>query len=409
MIPTNMQTLKNYLLLILCWWYLSRPVHGAAMETEAAASASFATSASYVRRNRNRRTEELYEPFVRIIFPQFQLVLAKTTAPFSHRDVDHVHGILQRVIHSYVQVDKRASFPTSDTELLYLFLGDTDQRFINEQTILTFPRGGVAAFRGTPPSVGQLEVWIKEAVEKRLVEALQVTPFSFIDVSLYISDTVNRGGDSVGIEQPTIPSNDPTSPFVIVGSTVGAVAVLGLVALLAARAKNDKENERRIDTRNSGSTESYGRSPPYDSPAGASAVGAQGFIRTTDSMVGSESSFTVNSEPGDSAAIKSLPSESLPLANALTAESFERDVRVNLRKDMLTSTWISPTPTGRAAEFESVLAPSYFSVSGERKDIRNLEDGDDAWNLSEGEVRDNAAALPVLFESAHNIHDETLL
>jgi len=122
---------------------------------------------------------------------------------------------------------------------------------------------------------------------------------------------------------------------------------------------------------------------PMSPVSGMSGVSA---VSTEDkSVAGSDSDFTVNTEAGDSAALKSLSSQvgflpgnstynltssggvSGPSSGLLhTAESFERERPVNIRKDMLTSAWSGRMLSLRQPVNESVLQPSHFSASEER-------------------------------------------
>ena len=92
---------------------------------------------------------------------------------------------------------------------------------------------------------------------------------------------------------------------------------------------------------------------------------------------GSESSFTIGSEAGDSIGLKTASFQKFDAPPMVAKESFEHDRRVTLRKDMLTSTWVGQvTPTGssqgRPGQIESVLEPSHFTASEERRTASSL-------------------------------------
>jgi hypothetical protein len=109
----------------------------------------------------------------------------------------------------------------------------------------------------------------------------------------------------------------------------------------------------------------------------------------------SDSDFTVSTEAGDSAALKSIGGgggtsggyggggggagssyfarfgggggRDMTVPPMVTAESFEHDRQVSLRKDMLTSPWSGRMPSIRTSQQESVLQPSHFTASQERR------------------------------------------
>jgi hypothetical protein len=128
----------------------------------------------------------------------------------------------------------------------------------------------------------------------------------------------------------------------------------------------------------------------------------------------SDSDFTVSTEAGDSAALKSIGggggggvagyagglsffargggsgnSNMMTVPPMVTAESFEHDRQVSLRKDMLTSPWSGRMPSIRTSQQESVLQPSHFTASQERRlrqTINNIdfdqETGRGGWKTS---------------------------
>ena len=346
----------------------------------------------------------------RVRFGSFQLLLAKTPSSLTGDNVDDLFRILQDVIRAYME-QKLLEAPES-TSLSYVFLADVNARTRNEQTTLSFPLGGVAKFTGGPtPSTAQVELWVEEAIEQTLVDALQGTVFDGIEYAIYISGkTSDSDNDSTVVsgtrgELESSGSDDDSPVAVIVGSAAG---VLVVAALLAAYVRRNPKHKDNLVPVTSGSLSSH--SNPNSPSARDFAVeydGDNAFsarrqpLGDSASIAESESSFTVNTEAGDSMALKSLPTTA-QAQDFVASESFERDLRVSLRKDMLTSAWIEQAPgSGRAAQQESVLAPSHFSASQERMTRTNDTEN---WN---GE--DESCDPSLRFESAHAIGEDAFL
>jgi hypothetical protein len=87
----------------------------------------------------------------------------------------------------------------------------------------------------------------------------------------------------------------------------------------------------------------------------------------------------------------------------MNSESFERERPVNLRKDMLTSTWSGRANAKRSNHNEFVLQPSHFTASAERRVQRQEQDvdPDNAWNPEDDSVDIGSNASPFVFEQAH--------
>lgn len=412
----------------------------------ATASASITSNINDASRSLNYNTDSIRsasdQTTNRILFGSFEQILAKTPVELSFREVDDIHAIMSEVIQSHVEeklaVESSEARTTTQAELTYLFLGNMFVTFRNEQTTLSFPSGGVAAFASSNtasiPTVAQLNTWVREALETNLLPALHSTSqFRNIEYAAYLTDRTNndtpsqvkRGDDSLNDEN--------LGAGVIAGSTVaGAVLLVGVVALFVKQRQqlrkddsikpvplenilSDEEELQHSPPRRP--TEDRGEHPqvlaapsrsiPHNASSGASIV--------------SESSFTVTTEAGDSQAVKSLKSGTGPSTNRMLippTESFEKDVRrrVHLQKDMLTSTWIAPAAAGRAIQMESVLQPSHFTASGEVSLREALTYSDDENHMRETipDVEEQgfdmeAYTYDLRFESAQEGNDATFL
>lgn len=148
-------------------------------------------------------------------------------------------------------------------------------------------------------------------------------------------------------------------------------------------------------------------------PCGLSPIKVSSLMSCYDdgnkSLAGSESDFTVNTEAGDSAAIKSLchvnhnDSTYKEAKKMIATESFQRERHVSLRKDMLTSAWSgrgngnsgsgttnnAGTLCATRIHNESVLAPSHFSASEERTRLTTTSNNNDVSNGNANTAADN--------------------
>jgi hypothetical protein len=124
-----------------------------------------------------------------------------------------------------------------------------------------------------------------------------------------------------------------------------------------------------------------------------------------DNDSGSVSDFTVKTEAGDTTALKTINAKQMMVVvpAMMNSESFERERPVNLRKDMLTSAWSGRANAKRSNHNESVLQPSHFTASHERR-VRRQEqdfDPDPSWNPEDNSVGGGSNASPFVFEQAH--------
>jgi hypothetical protein len=354
------------------------------------------------------------ETMERVTFGDFQLILYRTPTQLEDSFLDDLHREMEHVIHNYIADEKAAEFPSQDTELAYVFLGAMSDNFGNEQTTLSFSTGGAAGFSGEAPSLVQVEMWVKEALEERLIDALEATGHFYM-YSVYLSSRTSV--TSGARQEPSIEADDSPELVVIASSAAGAVVCLALLAVYFKKKQRGKESVIPGAATSKSMENSVGRSWSQRSMVqraenDTAAFSAQPeFLRSSGSVAGSESSFTVNTEAGDSMAIKSLPNRGPPTTEALSSESFERDLRVKLRKDMLTSSWMSQTPSGRAIQMESVLKPSHFSASQEQRERQfdNVEEAE-AWGQDANLGEEDSYEDPSLrFASAHASDDDAFL
>lgn len=380
---------------------------------------------------------------------------------------------------------------------------------------LLFTAGVVSFSNGTTlPSEQEVNDWVKESINSSLVGALQSTRFQSVTASRYVQmynssdypynqgqnsggtpsggnhsggsssnittgtsgQTTNNTSGATGINAITsggqsVASTSGNNSGVLIGSVVGALAVVAILSMFLVRQVKSRRGEAYMKQRNSSQDENVIIPPCKDDGAADDGMGSSEVDCKTDhdsnesqhaqnssvgatassdllvaerfstprkspllvdmspaaialanrslspprylsernalspipmspvsgmsgvsavsteekSVAGSDSDFTVNTEAGDSAALKSLSSQvgflpgnstynltssggvSGPSSGLFhTAESFERERPVNIRKDMLTSAWSGRMLSLRQPVNESVLQPSHFSASEER-------------------------------------------
>ena len=387
------------------------------------------TTSHYTKPNRRRRRQQEEAPAEeltnnskddssetqRVVIGDFDVIISNTPTPLSIHHLDQMHEHIQAAIFDYVDTLDDNDNNNSDNNnnsitLDYVFLGVMQESFDtnSQKTTLIFPRGGVAAFQGggtaeVVPTEEEMELWVQQAVDHHLVTQLQQTPLAFVSDARYVSDrthddqidAVVQDRDSDG----STTDSDTSLPLIVSVASVGAV-LLAVMAVLVTRRKSSsphRSKRRRLDDSDDNTDIAAVTPRDIDKAIAASSPGGDTANiswdvhsqddddhqptpppprgEETKSVAGSESSFTVNSEAGDSTGLQSLHyGGGATVHSSLSAESFERDRRVNLRKDMLTSPWtgrVVPFATAHAAAAataESVLQPSHFTASSEHYD-----------------------------------------
>jgi hypothetical protein len=275
----------------------------------------------------------------------FFLVLAPTPEPLEDVELDDLFGVLSRVIETYFRTQLQ------DATLQYMFLRDMEGQFQNNQTTLSFPLGGLAQFSGLKQDLSPalLEEWTQYALEFLLPGVLQSggagsAPLSQVEFSVFLADRPN----DEAIVLPDEDDDNENDVIIIVISVAATLAVVAVVALLISRYYGPPTST----TKEAVSVQTAEvRSPESTPPRG-------GDDR-------SEGSFTVQTEAGDSTILKTI-SEAVP-----SHYRPEEPIRVQVQKDMLTSSWMDDFPAVAAPQLESVLAPSHFAASKEEQERRH--------------------------------------
>jgi hypothetical protein len=305
----------------------------------------------------------------------FYLVLAPTPEPLEEVELDDLFGVLSRVIETYFRTQ------LEDATLQYMFLRDMEGQYQNNQTTLSFPLGGLAQFSGLRNDLtpARLEEWTQYALEFLLPGVLQSggagsAPLSQVEFSVFLAD---RPNDEAIVLPEDDDDDDANDVIIIVISVAATLAVVAVVALLISRYYGPPQ----LNTKEAVSVQTAEARSPDSTPPRSG-----GDDR-------SEGSFTVHTEAGDSTVLKTIR-----LSEGAVAYRQEEPTRVQVRKDMLTSTWMDDLPAPSPPQLESVLAPSHFAASKEEQERRHrmqqqiqAEAWDDESEIMTDEVRFTSA------------------
>jgi len=346
----------------------------------------------------------------RRIFNSFFVDISPTIEELPGNSINSLHSHIREVMVDMF-VDRAEEL--GGLGFRYVAISNIEAAFnpTEETSTLTIGEGVVSFIdnASNTPSEAQVNAWAQEAVLKGLLAKLQQdSDLSFITFvgepqesetnkeELEEPDTTNVGPPTISADSSS--SNNNTL-YIITGALVAffTMTMLATFFILRSRSKvcvypygdEDPDDDMRDDEKSqeghgsdSDQTENSPGSEEHKeiSPTLTATLALQTTLSENDarSVAASESSWTVNTEAGDSTALKSIPHNSsvdlwqgLPM---VSPESFEYDRPVNLRKDMLTSAWSGRMPTNPGVKSDSVLQPSHFSASQERR-RRRMEDG----------------------------------
>lgn len=350
----------------------------------------------------------------------FSVRLAPTPRLLGDEELDALYVHIQKTLVNYM-----TDVAGSGLEIRYFVITDVGiQKYDANVSTLRFGEAAFAFGRATPdvssPDAVEIENWIRQAINTELVTALQETDFFYVTDAVYVSLTESGLGDNSGVdgvrEDNVVNSpesnegNKSRADVALISSVaIAGVAVLLLGALLV-RSHNSRRNHGELRspaslavTNDTSSHQSSHASftpsitvssrrdllpKEQEVPSGPSEVqqprnmGIYSVGNTASdarSLADSESSWTVATEMGDSAAVHSVATHP-SAAGLVTTESFEHDRHVHLQKDMLTTSWSGQNGTAEALRplSESVLQPSYFSASHERRGRRQTVDTDES-------------------------------
>eukprot|EP00977_Amphora_coffeiformis_P026053 scaffold23920_cov199-Amphora_coffeaeformis.AAC.1 len=308
----------------------------------------------------------------------FSVRLAPTPRLLGDEELDALYVHIQQTLVKYM-----TTVAGSGLDIRYFVITDVGiQKYEANVSTLRFGEAAFAFGRTTPdvlsPDPVEIEDWIRQAIDTELVNTLQETDFFYVTDAVYVSLTESglddNSVDSVLDDVVNLPNSNNAggksrADVALISSVaIASVAVLLLGALLV-RSHHSRRNHgelqspvslgvtnemssyhssREITTPSvTGSSrrdllpkEQEVSSGPSPRPQSRSMDIYSGGITASDarSIADSESSWTVATEMGDSAAVHSVATHS-SAAGLVTTESFEHDRQVHLQKDMLTTSW----------------------------------------------------------------------
>ena len=335
-------------------------------------------------------TTDTYEAPPRVMVSPFSVTLVGTARELKPSELGELLLILEETVFDYASLQS-VDDGDSDSELRWIKFNAVTQEFNRalQSVDVRVGAGGFRYARYSAPSETTGDAWVREALEGNLMSELKQNDlFSVLtDVYFDFKDPVDEeeeeeegdGGIITAVDERAVDngsSKDKTP--IIAGSVAGAAVVVLVIGLLAYR----RRRKQQVEIEDMGRLDENSK----DSARGPFAAneGAPRRIDDGRSIADSESDWTVATEAGDSTALKSLHNNGKPLVNPKTnsngrsgqmvlSESFERDRQVAISKDMLTGLWsgaVSPGQRGGRndiAQSESVLQPSHFSASQERR------------------------------------------
>lgn len=386
--------------------------------------------------NKNQMDDYVMPP-PRVVIEPFKLQMSKFASYVSDLDMQSLLSIMETVVFDYM-VQKGGRRLTAGT-LQYVKFGAVLQNYAADvESVTVTVQAGVASYSNDPtPDPASVNTWVKESLQTNLVSSLRknVSFASVNKVSFALVNPPSTVGSVAGISGTTTPTVERgVNVPVIAGSVAAAACVLALVFLAATRrrARHTVKVENMVDL------QLDEQQQPNERPKRALMLGAAGGKKYSDknqsprsvlalpgvsedgrSLADSESEWTVATEAGDSMALKSIYPNSL-LQNlgqggvgnnhdlGLTlSESFERDRQVAITKDMLTGQWsgaVSHNRNGRGGpQSESVLQPSHFSASQERR-VRKAAKAAAATDTND--IINDSMLDDLVFEQAHEDEEQ---
>lgn len=307
--------------------------------------------------------EDLYSTPPRVIIEPFVLSLqpiVRNTIS-SQSNMLTLLGLMEVTITDYIN-DLQGRRRLQAPQLQYVKFASGTPRYENNVVEVDVSAGVVSYTNHPTPEASQVQSWVQTSLESDLVNVLRNEP-AFAMVTSVEYRRVDGNSNSGSQASPADGSSSNNNTPLIAGAAAGGACLLLVAGLWAARRK-------RI-----GSVPSHSREVSYkpndlEEPPEASFSNHNNNSHSDHrSVAESESEWTMNTEAGDSTALKSLHATVVQTLGSHEGESFEADRPIALSKDMLVGQWSGHihTPTAAATTGESVLQPSYFSAATEQQ------------------------------------------
>ena len=349
----------------------------------------------------------------RVTLRPFSVRLAPTPLEWLPQTLNELYDVIHDVIVAYIG-DRT---PTG-LSMRYFVMTEIGVQDANGNISILRIGEGAAAFDVTAPDRAsvvtptqeEIETWMREALDTNLVPAVNAmmaenydsTDFVDVQQARFISLSESAVGGlqdgSIKEEASRSSSSRSTANAALASSVaVAGVAILLLGALLVRAyrqrtreavapfaletAASDSLDTAEVSARNRSSLRPSRQIPLANegirSDSARPRTSSQADSFDMRSLGESESSWTMATEVGDSLAVQSVVTHQ-SIAAAST-ESFEHDRQVYIQKDMLTTTWSGQNASGVGnPNAESVLQPSHFRASSERKSHRQWTDVDES-------------------------------
>jgi hypothetical protein len=365
----------------------------------------------------------------RVVLDPLTVRLSPRTSILSNLDLRFLQNTMEvMAIEHIVAIENGGSRKRhlASSQFEYVRFGAAKQVYNDAGTAIVTFALVVAQFSSHPtPDADTVRSWIEQSLAPAnlLLELQSSDTTSFATLNNVSAAFVESSGEPSTNGTTSSPTTEETqnstehtnSVPIIAGAAVGGLVVSAL--LLAAFSKRRRREvipmESPVhladtDFSSSSPTKKQPRSA-HTTPASTPDTKPETSAVDTRSIADSESEWTVGTEAGDSMALKSLVPPSAAAAVSLRhpepwvlSESFERDRPVNITKDMLTGQWSGRVSNLRtsagAAQSDSVLQPSYFSASQERR-VRKAAADRESSSVS-GED-DSGGEDSLVFEQAH--------
>lgn len=277
----------------------------------------------------------------RVNLPQVRIQLRPTPISLTPDMLDNIHNAI-----GHVTSDE---FAAEDDSFRYLLWGDLLLDYSEEASVITLP-SGIASFGGLSeaegPSSETMWNWMERGILANLVDELHKKPgLEFIQkATLLLNQNQQDKEESTVSVGRTASSSSRSSdlPMIMGVAVTGAAAMLLLLAAFVTHRRKNKLKEASLNgTLNSSQVEAR----PDDNHSLAD-------------------SFTVRTEDGGASAAPP------PIVRT---ESFQKDRKLHVQKDMLTSPWSGRLPQTKQVAAESVLQPSYFVAAHERHNLEQQQ------------------------------------
>ena len=349
-------------------------------------------------------TNGTYQPPARVLVEPFVVTLEGAAQPLNSVELDELLAAMEQTVYEYAREQtpadgerQRALESSEYGELRWVKFNDVTQEYDQSlQSVDVNVGTGIFSYVDHPiPSVAEANSWILYALSNNLLTAMKETSTfaSISGVDVESSVETSAGSPPVGaapdedepeseVDNRSANSGGDTAMPIIAGVVGGAAVLLLVIAMLVL--KTHRKSQVEIEDLHRVENDQPKRSPRSSAGVGGVTIRDETLPRRRSqddgrSLAGSESDFTVATEAGDSTALKSIHTKSLLVGQSsgmksgiqmALSESFERDRHLSISKDMLTGMWSGAVQRGGRndnVQSESVLKPSHFSASQERR------------------------------------------